>query len=236
MTPAPILPSSEQCFLVFVKAPVPGQVKTRLGQRIGMQPAADLYRCFGQDLLITLDQLRADVIIFYAPAHAERSIREWLGASRHYRPQSDGDLGRRMSAAFQYGFEAGYERCLIVGSDSPDLPVNYLETTFTALKQGQVVLGASSDGGYYTLGFTPQTFCPGVFIDMPWSTPQVYGKTLNSLHRASRAVHLLPEWFDIDTLDDLWAFYQRHPHPVPSSYSLNYLCLHAKRFFQGYDA
>lgn len=195
------------CLLLFVKNPIPGTVKSRLGRHIGFEQAAALYRCFARDLLLTTQQLGVDQLIFYAPADAQAPVKAWLGPNCHYLPQQGEDLGERMSHAFATCFEMGYSGALITGSDSPDLPLAFLHHGLNALKQQQIVIGPSDDGGYYTLGFTPQNFTPAVFVEMPWSTSTVFAQTMDRLK--SSPVYQLPTWYDVDTVEDLRHFYQR---------------------------
>jgi uncharacterized protein len=220
------------CILVFIKAPSPGQVKTRLGKFIGNTEVVQLYRYFVEDILTTIDALSVDSLIFFTPSNCLSMLQSWLGFHRTHIPQQGDSLGDRMAHAFRTSFDLGYQQVLIVGSDSPDLPNNYLLEALEALQQDRVVIGPSEDGGYYTLGFTPKTFCPEVFQDMPWSTSQVYPLTLETLKQNTRTVQILPTWSDIDTLEDLWTFHNRHLSEQPSSQSLSYLRDRADVFFQ----
>lgn len=228
MTATPI----NACILVFLKAPYPGQVKTRLGKFIGNAQAAQLYQYFVEDILTTVDALGIRSLIFFSPIDGLSMLQSWLGCHRTYIPQQGDNLGDRMAHAFRTSFALGYQQVLIVGSDSPDLPSAYLQEALEALQQDKAVIGPSEDGGYYTLGFTPHTFCPEVFQDMPWSTSQVYPLTLERLKHNAHAIQILPIWSDIDTLDDLWAFYHRHLSEQPLSPSLSYLRDRADVFFQ----
>ncbi|WP_041659661.1 TIGR04282 family arsenosugar biosynthesis glycosyltransferase [Acaryochloris marina] len=220
------------CLLLFVKNPIPGTVKSRLGRSIGFEAAAALYRCFARDLLFTTRQLGIDHLIFYAPAAAETAVQDWLGPQYTYLPQQGDDLGERMAHAFATCFERGYGGALITGSDSPDLPLTYLQHGLRSLTQQQVVIGPSDDGGYYTLGFTPETFTPGVFADMPWSTETVFEQTLQRLQFCS--VHQLPTWYDVDTLDDLRHFHQRLSQAGAQTESMTFLQQHLDLL--GHDA
>ncbi|MGB7412677.1 MAG: TIGR04282 family arsenosugar biosynthesis glycosyltransferase, partial [Thermosynechococcaceae cyanobacterium] len=165
------MPSTSQqdiCIILFVKEPQPGQVKTRLGRSIGNEQAAKLYTCFAQDVLEILQQLPATPLIFFAPPNAQPQIEQWLEGQQYY-PQQGNTLGDRMKHAFSRCFAQGYQRALIVGSDSPDLPLGYLEEALQQLAAEQVVIGPSDDGGYYALGFTSANYCPHVFNGIAWS-------------------------------------------------------------------
>lgn len=220
------------CLLLFVKNPIPGTVKSRLGRSIGFESAAALYRCFARDLLFATQQLGIDQLIFFAPADAATAVQDWLGAEYTYLPQQGDDLGERMAHAFTTCFERGYGGALITGSDSPDLPLAYLQTGLNALKQQQIVIGPSDDGGYYTLGLTPETFTPDIFVDIPWSTETVFEQTLQRLH--PRPVHQLPTWYDVDTLEDLRHFHQRLSQADVQTESMTFLQQHLDLL--GHDA
>jgi uncharacterized protein len=230
--------SRADCIAVLVKAPQPGKVKTRLAQAIGDVQAAQLYCCFAQDVLATIDVLGSNSLIFFTPNNSGTVVRSWLGSHRTYEPQQGQDLGERMAYAFQHSFALGYRQVLILGSDSPDLPKDYLKVAFAALQRNHVVIGPSADGGYYGLGFTPETFCQDVFGDLPWSTPAVYPQTLQILQQ-NHPVHILPLWSDIDTIDDLKALYQRYQEEQCSGtvaqFTLDYLQTHSETLFAAHD-
>ncbi len=143
--------------LVFVKAPVPGTVKTRLGKSIGPESACDLYRCFGVDLMARIRTLGWPILVFFSPSEAQAAIEDWLNPSQCF-PQASGDLGARMCRAFEMGFEQGFDPLMILGSDSPDIPLNIFPSALAALQGNNCVLGPSDDGGYYTLGFSKVAF------------------------------------------------------------------------------
>jgi len=194
---------SSQCILFFVKAPAHGAVKTRLGARIGGQRAAELYQCFGRDLLRTLTTLAVPLVCCFHPSEAGAACAEWLGEHLVYRPQRGDDLGQRMARAFRQAFDEGFSRVLLIGSDSPDLPLGLFERAFVALDTHEAVIGPSSDGGYYLIGFTAQGFLPAVFENVQWSTADVFRRTMNILQRHRRRTCVLPQWHDVDTWSDL---------------------------------
>lgn len=219
-----ILPSQYPASVIlFVKAPQAGQVKTRLGRVIGYEQAAELYTCFAQDVLTTLCQLPITPLIFFAPDHAHQQVQAWLGDHKYY-PQQGRNLGERMSHAFRHSFELGYEQTLIVGSDSPDLPLSHLQGALQHLEADEVVIGPSADGGYYALGFSQVNYCPQVFEGIAWSTESVRSQTLHILQQHNRRVYQLPPWYDVDTLDELRRFYQHNQNQ--SSHSMMYLRQH----------
>ena len=93
---------SDTCVLFFVKYPDPGTVKTRLGEVLGHENAAALYRHFVQDLMLELGRVQADLRVMHAPGDdvTARRFKEWLGPQHRYLPQVGSDLGARMRHAF----------------------------------------------------------------------------------------------------------------------------------------
>jgi rSAM/selenodomain-associated transferase 1 len=197
------------CVLLFVRAPQRGKVKTRLARILGDAAALALYRGFVADLLDTLRQCGQPVIGCCTPASACRAVAAWIAPVNGVYPQTGPDLGARMADAFGRAFADGFKRVLLVGSDLPDLPASVFKAAFTALAHHPAVIGPTLDGGYYLIGFCPQTFLPAVFESIPWGTPRVLAETLAAFRRHGLRVHRLPVWRDIDDLEDLIAFARR---------------------------
>lgn len=199
----------KQVLIVFAREPLPGRVKTRLAAAIGDQVAAERYEAMLQDVLETAGQLEgAEVVVYWSCE--EGSLQNLAGKYRcSSRRQGPGDLGGRMQGAIGEMFAGGCEVCCIIGSDAPDLPLAYIRRAFQLLESGQsdAVFGPSRDGGYYLLGLS--RVCPELFVDITWSSPAVLGQSLAAARKAGLATALLPEWQDIDTVDDLNEYLQR---------------------------
>ncbi len=194
--------AGERTLLVFAKAPVEGEVKTRLARAVGSRRAANVYRDVGRRVV---DQLRGGggyrTVLCYDPPSAGETVRAWLGPEGlEFRPQRRGDLGTRMTAAFARAFEDA-ERVCIVGTDAPGVRGDLVDEAFAALDEADVVLGPATDGGYYLLALDRPR--PELLRDVPWSTPDVLRATLDRIARGDLRVHLLPSLTDIDTVDDL---------------------------------
>jgi glycosyltransferase A (GT-A) superfamily protein (DUF2064 family) len=105
---------------ILAKAPVAGQVKTRLAPMLGTQGAADLYRCFLLDTVELVMRLGGvEVLLLYDPPEASQALREMIGESIELAPQSGGDLGGRMNKGFRDLFARGCESAIIIGTDLP---------------------------------------------------------------------------------------------------------------------
>ncbi len=196
--------------IIFARDPLPGRVKTRLAASVGDRAAADIYKEMLQEVLKTVRQLSSvETVVYWAAA--EESL-PFL-AERYRLPsrrQSQGDLGQRMLAAFGEMFAGGCRLCCIIGSDAPDLPQSYIQDAYHMLAEQRtdVVLGPSRDGGYYLLGM--RKVWPQIFADIPWSSAEVLPQTLAAARDSGLTAALLPEWQDIDTVEDLREFQERN--------------------------
>lgn len=187
-----------ECALIaFAKPPVPGAVKTRLTPFLTPQQAARLYQAFLADSIEQYAQLDVPVRLYWA-GDRETLPREipLCGASVH--EQHGADLAVRMHAAFEETFQIGYRRVVIIGTDNPTLPTNYVRFAFEALaRTDAVVLGPSDDGGYYLLGMT--RFYPVLFQGMRYSHARVFEETLDRAEQTPAHITVLPRWYDVDT-------------------------------------
>ena len=201
------------CLIVFAKNPVPNQVKTRLIPTLSPEQAATLYAAFLTDWCETLAKLRnMDLVIAYTPPEAQSDLQALIGDDVIYISQIGADLGERLTSATHWAAEQGYAKILFVGSDSPTLPISYISQGITLLDAKDTVIGPSTDGGYYLIGFSIAaltTTVPYVFEEIAWSTADVFQQTVARIHSVEATLGLLPPWYDIDTVEDL-AFLQAH--------------------------
>ena len=188
----------------MAKAPIAGQVKTRLVPPLSHEQAAQLSRALLADLLAhVLGLSGAERYLFFAPDHAADLMRDLTGERFHLLTQRGGDLGARMQAVFDDLWARGHRRIILIGGDLPVLPLQSLEQAFTALATPveRVVLGPSRDGGYYLIGMN--RLMPEIFTGMTWSHGQVFSDTIKKAQALKIEALQLPLWFDIDTPLDL---------------------------------
>jgi rSAM/selenodomain-associated transferase 1 len=187
---------------VFAKWPVPGAVKTRLAAETSPEWAARVATAFLHDTLDRLATVEARRVLAFAPADAGPYFAELVRGRFEVTPQGDGDLGQRMAAFFREQLEAGARRVVLVGTDSPTLPPEVVQTAFGTLKYADLVLGPATDGGYYLIGCRQSI--PGIFEGIAWGGPHVLSDTVARLPESCRLA-VLPPWYDVDTLVDWFA-------------------------------
>jgi len=95
----------------------------------------------------------------------------------------------------------GHDRVAIIGADTPTLPLEHVLRAFELLKDRDVVLGPSADGGYYLLG--ARDVVPEIFRGIPWGTDRVLEETLKILKILGLPRVVLPVWRDVDGPEDL---------------------------------
>ncbi len=204
--------------LVFSKAPVPGQVKTRLIPLLGAGAAAELYADMLDDTLgKAVDADLCPVELWCTPdmqhAHFQHCRERYPLVLRQ---QAAGNLGMRMSQALDSVLQEA-RHAVLIGADCPALDAGDIDTAIAALAAGaDVVLGPATDGGYYLVGMSGHHRC--LFDDIAWGTPQVLETTLARCRQHGLDWVCLPEHADVDTPGDyLEHCAGRLPRQVPES-------------------
>ena len=199
-------PTVRDKLIIFVKAPRPGQVKTRLAEAIGPVAACEAYTQLLAKVLGQLGGLQP-VDLRFTPDDGASEVAHWLRPAWNALPQGAGDLGHRLSRAFDDAFAIGCERVVAIGSDCPAVTEADIHLAWDALEGNDVVLGPACDGGYWLIGLKGPT--AGVFENIAWSTSSVLEQTIMHLKRTGRSYHLLRELTDVDTEIEWNAFLEQ---------------------------
>lgn len=205
--PSPLTPHTA-ALVIFAKAPIPGEVKTRLCPPLTPDEAATLHGSFVLDMLertklaVTKLQLPFHRYLACAPS-SELVFFKIMEERQGVRlvDQIGEDLGQRMHRTFVDLFAKGYTHVIIVGTDVPTLPLSIYQEALTLLGKSDVVLGPALDGGYYLIGLKQPT--EQLFTGVPWSTDQVLAVTQQHAKTLGLSVGLTTAWRDVDTIADL---------------------------------
>jgi rSAM/selenodomain-associated transferase 1 len=196
MSPA----ETPRVFGIFAKEPVPGEVKTRLAKETSPAFGARLAEAFLRESLRRFQGVKARRVLAYSPPEARDFFTALASDAYLALPQSSGDLGARMSQFFREQL-AHSEHVVLVGTDSPTLPPEYIEQAFETLSTADVVLGPATDGGYYLIGCRKKTPVD-IFQGVDWGGSAVLAQTTERLP-PEFSLGMLPPWYDVDTLHDL---------------------------------
>lgn len=187
--------------ILFARTPRIGKVKTRLNPKLTKETILKLYTRFLDDSIEKISRISesdhfiagfpAEDLAFFDNVSQERNISVF--------PQSGNDLGEKMRNAFDDRFNEGYEKVVIIGSDSPSLPLENIQMAFRSDKD--IVIGPSTDSGYYLIGMNRKRI--ELFEGVAWGSNTVLRETLKNIQLARVSLELLPLWYDVDEFQDL---------------------------------
>jgi len=189
----------------MARYPEIGKTKTRLGRTLGNDRATTLYQAFLTDLAHRFAGQAYDLHWAYTPSEANfRAFIATLASpyAQHMTcfPQQGADLGARLHRVFIETHKRGFERTIVIGSDSPHISLTIVANACKALDEADVVLGPAEDGGYYLIAMHQPH---DVFTGIPMSTSVVSQMTIELAHRQELLVRLLQPLLDVDELPDL---------------------------------
>ena len=192
--------NTDRLLLIFTRNPKLGKCKTRLAAVIGDQAALDIYMILLRHTAEITKDLNCSKEVYYSEEIPENDL--WDKDIYEKQLQEGNDLGERMYNAFKSGFQKGYQKIIIIGSDIYDLNSETIEAGFNSLENSDFVIGPAADGGYYLLGMNSLNH--EVFLNKNWGSDKVLETTLNNL--AHKKVTLLQTKNDIDVYEDLKEF------------------------------
>ena len=182
--------------IVMAKAPIPGQVKTRLCPPCTPVEAAAIAEAALTDTLDAVARCgaaRRIVALAGAPGR-------WLPAGFEVIAQRGDGLAERLANAWADAGGPGIQ----IGMDTPQVRPADLDRLLGMVTPGRGVLGHAIDGGWWVIGLDGAE--PGaVFGGVPMSTPITGERQEQRLRSLGLAVHHARRLRDIDTVDDLAA-------------------------------
>lgn len=180
--------------ILFAKAPIAGQVKTRLIPYLTAETAARLHEALTADIWERLHEVPGVEL----ELHTDVETDAWPGMGPR-RLQAAGDLGQRMLSALDQGLARGYAQVMIVGSDIPELPVDAIGSLLAS--QADLALGPTSDGGFYAI--CCRRTHAGQFANVRWSTMHALTDTISAAAGCGLSIQIGPPWHDLDSPEDL---------------------------------
>jgi rSAM/selenodomain-associated transferase 1 len=195
---------------VMAKAPQPGRSKTRLTPRLSPAQAAGLSAAFLRDITENIAAAaraeRIDGFIAYAPSGTEALFDGHLALGTGLiladgtppMPDDVTGFGRCLLQAIDTLLAQGYSAAVVLNSDSPTLPTDYLIRTAALLAApgDRAVLGPAEDGGYYLLGLKQAH--AHMFADIAWSSEHVAAQTRARAAEIGLELVEVPPWYDVD--------------------------------------
>ncbi len=186
----------------MAKVPLAETVKTRLQPFLTPDECAELATAFLQDAENKVKTVCENTILAYSPADKLNILENILQTKNTYIAQTGKNLGERILNAFQFAFAQNADAVVMIGTDSPTFPPDFIRQAFEYLEtSADLVLGRSVDGGFYLIGL--RKFIPKLFENIAWSTSLVFEQTMTNAVGLGLKKMLLPEWYDIDKPADV---------------------------------
>jgi len=190
---------------LFARRPEAGRIKTRLAPALTPPLTLVLYRSMLADAFDAGRRSGVDERgVWWAdedPARDSSLDAALAGSGWQQRIQAGGDLGTRLTHAFDELLPDSDDRTVVFGADCPTLDHELIDQAFRELERSDVVLGPAGDGGYTLIGLRRRE--QRVFANIAWGSDQVLQQTLDRAEAAGLTVTLLTRLDDIDTSFDL---------------------------------
>lgn len=190
-----------RALIVVAKAPRPGHVKTRLATSLAPEAVVTLYRCMIEDTLELARSLRDTRVAVVCPGADVGELRSWLGTSVEIVAQHGHGLAAALDSTFRFFLGEGVDRVVIFNGDSPHLPSAELERAFTLLDGCDLVVGPTTDGGYYLVGASVEH--PDLFEASRLGTQTALEALLARAGELGLRIGMTAPWYDVDDPDDL---------------------------------
>ncbi len=199
---------------VFAKEPLPGKVKTRLCPPLCAEEAARFYELCLHETLERTGAAGLEPVIFFS-GDEEYFSRHFPDHSRF--EQRGEDLGARIRNAFTDLFGLSSSPAALIGTDSPDLPLELISRSFEQLGGVEALCVPARDGGYVLVGLSREL--PELFEQIPWSTAGVLAATRSRCQQQNLTWQELGEWEDVDDLESLRRLVLRSPWSLSARYA-----------------
>ena len=187
--------------IIMTKVPLAGNVKTRMQPFLSADESAALATAFLQDSAKKAQTICETVVVAFYPPRAIDRLRRILPADFVFIAQTGDDLGARMFDAFEFAFRQDSDSVVMIGTDSPTLPADFIEKAFEFLETDtHAVLGKTADGGFYLIGL--RVLRREIFENVRWSTPQTFEQTRRNIINLNMRLSETPDWYDVDTAPD----------------------------------
>jgi rSAM/selenodomain-associated transferase 1 len=190
----------DRTIAIMIKAPRPGQVKTRLAAAHSAAQIVALYRALVEDTL-ELSRCMDVRTVAMCPQGDEVELTEWLPRDIEIRPQRGRGLAAGLRSTFEQLCTDGQRRVIAFNSDSPHLPAATLDAAFAELLNADLVVGPCDDGGYYLVGATRAH--EGLFDAAAMGRESACDALLSEAARQGLSVALTAEHYDIDVPQDV---------------------------------
>jgi hypothetical protein len=196
-----------KALILMSRVPKPGKTKTRLMEIFSGEQCANIHKAFLLDLFNVFSAIKEEIDIYltYTPEEHFHMMEDMIPSFIKCFPQRGETLGIKMANAIQEVLDKGYDEVVLMGSDIPSMQPREIIESFELLKDNDICIGPTLDGGYYLIGM--KRLYKQLFTgDLKWGHKSVLECTLGISNKLGLKVGLAKKHRDIDTKEDLVAF------------------------------
>lgn len=191
--------------IIMTKVPIAGTVKTRLQPLLSPEECVELATAFLKDTVNKARIVCNKTIVAFSPFDRQSELEKVLKSGYFYVAQNGVNLGEKVFNAFRFAFENNSDSVVMLGTDSPTFPSDFIESAFENLKSADAVLGKTADGGFYLIGL--RRLQKEIFEDVEWSTAKTFEQTRQNITHLNYNLQEIPSWYDVDEPEDLRRLY-----------------------------
>ena len=192
-----------------------GRCKTRLSKDIGKSNSAKVQCVMTKHTISVAKSLQKTKLIDISIAISGlggKNCKKWskeLGIKK-FNLQGKGCLGEKMKRQIiinkKFCTQNKIKNIIFIGTDLPDLCHQDLLHTIKELKQNDLILGPSNDGGYWLIGLSEKIMSTHLylpFINIKWGRESVLQNTIGNFATKKLKYKFLDKKIDIDTIIDI---------------------------------
>ncbi len=192
----------KRAIIIMAKVPQAGNVKTRLQNILAPEECESLAEAFLKDAVNKAHTACENIFIAFFPRTEIQKLKKILPDESNFIEQTGENLGEKMSDAFQFVFEQKTDSIVMIGTDSPTFPFDYIEQAFEFLEtNSEIVLGKTDDGGFYLIGL--RVLRREIFENVAWSSPKTFEQVFENVRNLELHLRETPSWYDVDEERDL---------------------------------
>lgn len=192
----------KRAIIIMTKVPTAGKVKTRLTPILSPKQSAELASVFLEDSVKKAKTVCENTILAYSPPGEINALKKILPSQNIFIEQTGKDLGAKIFNAFKFAFEEDSDAVVMIGTDSPTVPADFIEQAFEFLEtNSDAVLGRTEDGGFYLIGL--RILHEKVFAGVQWSSDKTFDQTRENIMKLDWHLREVPSWYDVDAPADL---------------------------------
>ena len=192
-----------------------GRCKTRLSKDIGKNNSAKIQKFMTRHTISVAKSLEKKGLIDISLAISGLGLnnsKRWCNelGIKNFKLQGSGCLGEKMKRQIlinkKFCINQKIENIIFIGTDLPDLCHLDIIHAIQELKQNDLILGPSDDGGYWLIAFSKRLLSNYLnlpFININWSQESVLKKTLDNFSSTGLSYKFLHTKSDVDTIFDI---------------------------------